>query len=179
MALQSGKTHPCPLDLLLPLHPPDISCTRRRDGLRSAAVEGVSPVSSAFMTCATLSHRIWCRAANRSTSSASCSGTRCRRLRHVTLTSLTTRCATQRTSLRRGSSCRRGRCRRTYHSTFSKKKDGLALQKGMTGAPGPHDFLRRLARGEHGSYENFFNDILEPLFQARSYETTVIRPRLM
>ncbi len=29
---------------------------------------------------------------------------------------------------------------------------------------GPHDFLRRLARGEYGNYKNFFNDVLEPLF---------------
>src|SRR2546429_8732124 len=27
-----------------------------------------------------------------------------------------------------------------------------------------HDFLRRLAKGEHGKYDNFFNDVLEPLF---------------
>lgn len=28
----------------------------------------------------------------------------------------------------------------------------------------PRDFLRRLARGDHGAYSNFFNDVLEPLF---------------
>jgi hypothetical protein len=38
------------------------------------------------------------------------------------------------------------------------------VAKGQQWSTGPHDFLRRLARGDHGAYENFFNDILEPLF---------------
>ena len=37
-------------------------------------------------------------------------------------------------------------------------------RKGHGLKTGPHDFLRRLARGDYGAYDNFFNDILEPLF---------------
>ena len=47
---------------------------------------------------------------------------------------------------------------------FLQKKGWLGVAKGQEWGTGPHDFLRRLARGEHGAYENFFNDILEPLF---------------
>jgi type I restriction-modification system DNA methylase subunit len=47
---------------------------------------------------------------------------------------------------------------------FIQKKGWLGVEKGKDWGTGPHDFLRRLARGEHGNYENFFNDILEPLF---------------
>jgi hypothetical protein len=38
------------------------------------------------------------------------------------------------------------------------------VAKGQDWGSGPHDFLRRLANGEYGKYDNFFNDILEPLF---------------
>lgn len=47
---------------------------------------------------------------------------------------------------------------------FLQKKGWLGVAKGQDWGTGPHDFLRRLARGDHGAYENFFNDILEPLF---------------
>lgn len=47
---------------------------------------------------------------------------------------------------------------------FLQKKGWLGVEKGKDWGTGPHDFLRRLARGEYGAYENFFNDILEPLF---------------
>ena len=47
---------------------------------------------------------------------------------------------------------------------FIQKKGWLGVEKGKDWGTGPHDFLRRLARGEYGKYENFFNDILEPLF---------------
>ncbi len=47
---------------------------------------------------------------------------------------------------------------------FLQKKGWLGVAKGKDWGTGPHDFLRRLSRGEHGSYENFFDDVLEPLF---------------
>lgn len=47
---------------------------------------------------------------------------------------------------------------------FLQKKGWLGVEKGKDWGTGPHDFLRRLARGEYAAYENFFNDILEPLF---------------
>ena len=47
---------------------------------------------------------------------------------------------------------------------FLQKKGWLGVAKGQDWGTGPHDFLRRLAHGEYGKYENFFNDILEPLF---------------
>jgi len=47
---------------------------------------------------------------------------------------------------------------------FLQKKGWLGVEKGKDWGTGPHDFLRRLARGEYGSYENYFNDVLEPLF---------------
>lgn len=47
---------------------------------------------------------------------------------------------------------------------FLQKKGWLGVAKGEDWGTGPHDFLRRLARGEYGAYENYFNDILEPLF---------------
>src|SRR5437867_5591982 len=47
---------------------------------------------------------------------------------------------------------------------FIQKKGWLGVEKGKDCGTGPHDFLRRLARGEYGRYKNFFNDILEPLF---------------
>lgn len=47
---------------------------------------------------------------------------------------------------------------------FLQKKGWLGVARGKDWGTGPHDFLRRLAKGEYGKYENFFNDILEPLF---------------
>jgi hypothetical protein len=47
---------------------------------------------------------------------------------------------------------------------FIQKKGWLGVAKGKDWGTGPHDFLRKLANGEHGKYINFFNDILEPLF---------------
>lgn len=47
---------------------------------------------------------------------------------------------------------------------FLQKKGWLGVEKGKDWGTGPYDFLRRLAKGEYGVYENFFNDILEPLF---------------
>jgi type I restriction-modification system DNA methylase subunit len=47
---------------------------------------------------------------------------------------------------------------------FLQKKGWLGVEKGKDWGTGPHGFLRRLAQGNYGAYENFFNDILEPLF---------------
>src|SRR3984893_311881 len=47
---------------------------------------------------------------------------------------------------------------------FIQKKGWLGVAKGQDWGTGPHDFLRRLAGGEYRKYDNFFNDILEPLF---------------
>ena len=47
---------------------------------------------------------------------------------------------------------------------FLQKKGWLGVPKGQNWGDGRHDFLRRLAKSEYGKYENFFNDILEPLF---------------
>ena len=47
---------------------------------------------------------------------------------------------------------------------FLQKKGWLGVGKGQDWGSGPRDFLRRLADGEYGKYDNFFNDILEPLF---------------
>jgi len=47
---------------------------------------------------------------------------------------------------------------------FLQKKGWLGVEKGKDWGTGPHDFLRRLAAGEYGAYNNYFNDILEPLF---------------
>lgn len=47
---------------------------------------------------------------------------------------------------------------------FLQKKGWLGVAKGQDWGTGPRDFLRRLAAGEFGRYENFLNDILEPLF---------------
>ena len=49
---------------------------------------------------------------------------------------------------------------------FIQKKGWLGVEKGKDWGTGPHDFLRRLARGDYGKYENFFNDVLEPFFYA-------------
>jgi len=47
---------------------------------------------------------------------------------------------------------------------FLQKKGWLGVGKGQDWGSGPRDFLRRLANGEYGKYNNFFSDILEPLF---------------
>jgi Alw26I/Eco31I/Esp3I family type II restriction m6 adenine DNA methyltransferase len=47
---------------------------------------------------------------------------------------------------------------------FLQKKGWLGVPKGEDWGSGPHDFLRKLAAGAHGKYDNFFNDVLEPLF---------------
>ncbi len=47
---------------------------------------------------------------------------------------------------------------------FLQKKGWLGVAKGQDWGKGAHDFLRRLAKGEHAKYANFFNDVLEPLF---------------
>jgi type I restriction-modification system DNA methylase subunit len=47
---------------------------------------------------------------------------------------------------------------------FLQKKGWLGATKGQDWGAAPHDFLRRLARGDYGDYDNFFNDVLEPLF---------------
>jgi type I restriction-modification system DNA methylase subunit len=47
---------------------------------------------------------------------------------------------------------------------FLQKKGWLGVPKGQDWGDGPHDFLRQLATAQEGKYENFFNDVLEPLF---------------
>jgi len=47
---------------------------------------------------------------------------------------------------------------------FLQKKGWLGVEKGKEWGTGPRDFLRRLANGQYGKYDNFFNDVLEPLF---------------
>jgi type I restriction-modification system DNA methylase subunit len=47
---------------------------------------------------------------------------------------------------------------------FLQKKGWLGVPKGQDWGTGPHDFLRRLADSAHCKYNNFFNDVLEPLF---------------
>ncbi len=47
---------------------------------------------------------------------------------------------------------------------FLQKKGWLGVEKGKEWGTGPRDFLRKLCKGEYGKYDNFFNDILEPLF---------------
>jgi len=47
---------------------------------------------------------------------------------------------------------------------FLQKKGWLGVAKGQDWGTGPHDFLRCLVRGDYGHYDNFFDDILEPLF---------------
>jgi len=47
---------------------------------------------------------------------------------------------------------------------FLQKKGWLGVAKGKAWGSGPQDFLRRLAHGQYGTYDNFFNDMLEPLF---------------
>jgi len=47
---------------------------------------------------------------------------------------------------------------------FLQEKGWLGVAKGSDWGSGPHDFLRLLVRGDYGTYGNFFNDMLEPLF---------------
>jgi type I restriction-modification system DNA methylase subunit len=47
---------------------------------------------------------------------------------------------------------------------FLQKKGWMGVAKGQEWGAGPRDFLRTLANGDSGKYNNFFNDILEPLF---------------
>ncbi|MDP1551929.1 MAG: hypothetical protein Q8M06_02805, partial [Methanobacteriaceae archaeon] len=47
---------------------------------------------------------------------------------------------------------------------FLQKKGWLGVSKQNSWGEGPKNFLRKLFDGEMGSYDNFFNDILEPLF---------------
>jgi Eco57I restriction-modification methylase len=47
---------------------------------------------------------------------------------------------------------------------FLQKKGWLGVAEGRDWGSGPRNFLRRLANAEYGKYDNFFNDILEPLF---------------
>lgn len=47
---------------------------------------------------------------------------------------------------------------------FLQKKGWLGVEKGKEWGTGPKDFLRRLANGEYRKYDNFFNDVLQPLF---------------
>jgi hypothetical protein len=47
---------------------------------------------------------------------------------------------------------------------FLQKKGWLGVARGQEWGTGPRDFLRILANGDRGKYDNFFNDILEPLF---------------
>lgn len=47
---------------------------------------------------------------------------------------------------------------------FLQKKGWLGVPKGEAWGSGPHDFLRQLVTGERMKFDNFFNDVLEPLF---------------
>lgn len=47
---------------------------------------------------------------------------------------------------------------------FLQKKGWLGVPKGDDWGDGPHNFLRQLFDGKYRSNNNFFNDILEPLF---------------
>lgn len=47
---------------------------------------------------------------------------------------------------------------------FLQKKGWLGVERDKEWGSGPRDFLRRLANQEYGQYNNFFNDMLEPLF---------------
>jgi len=47
---------------------------------------------------------------------------------------------------------------------FIQKKGWLGVARGKEWGTGPKDFLRRMAKGEYGTYTNFFNDRLELLF---------------
>jgi hypothetical protein len=47
---------------------------------------------------------------------------------------------------------------------FLQKKGWLGVEPGQPWGSGAKDFLRRLFRRENVQYDNFFNDVLEPLF---------------
>lgn len=47
---------------------------------------------------------------------------------------------------------------------FLQKKGWFGVKRDAGWGTGPKNFLRELFEGKHGSYNNFFNDILEPLF---------------
>ncbi|MCI0708073.1 MAG: BREX-1 system adenine-specific DNA-methyltransferase PglX [Ignavibacteriae bacterium] len=47
---------------------------------------------------------------------------------------------------------------------FLQKKGWLGVEKDHEWGTGPRDFLRRMANRQYGKYDNFFNDVLEPLF---------------
>jgi len=47
---------------------------------------------------------------------------------------------------------------------FLQKKGWFGVKRDAGWGTGPKNFLRELFEGKHGSYSNFFNDILEPLF---------------
>lgn len=47
---------------------------------------------------------------------------------------------------------------------FLQKKGWLGVPKGGQWGDGPHNFMRQLFEGRFSAYDNFFNDILEPLF---------------
>lgn len=47
---------------------------------------------------------------------------------------------------------------------FLQKKGWLGVDEGQEWGTGHRNFLRRLADGEYGACQNFFNDVLEPLF---------------
>jgi len=47
---------------------------------------------------------------------------------------------------------------------FLQKKGWFGVGRDADWGTGPRNFLRELFEGKHGRYENFFNDILEPLF---------------
>ncbi|MDI6799062.1 MAG: TaqI-like C-terminal specificity domain-containing protein [Actinomycetota bacterium] len=47
---------------------------------------------------------------------------------------------------------------------FLQKKGWFGVKKDEPWGSGSKSFLRELFEGKHGSYDNFFNDILEPLF---------------
>jgi len=47
---------------------------------------------------------------------------------------------------------------------FLQKKGWFGVARRSPWGSGPKHFIRQLFQGKHGSYNNFFNDILEPLF---------------
>ncbi len=47
---------------------------------------------------------------------------------------------------------------------FLQKKGWFGVKRDADWGTGPKNFLRELFGGKHGTYKNFFNDILEPLF---------------
>jgi hypothetical protein len=56
---------------------------------------------------------------------------------------------------------------------FLQKKGWLGVERDRPWGSGPRDFLRALFRGEFTAYDNFFNDVLEPLFyEALAVERT-------